>query len=73
MMKVKAKILTDVEYMLDATTHTEAKRQLQERLAVDGYKNSEIKQILTEVIKDIDVDFDLSLDEPVSYMYGKLD
>lgn len=78
MMKVKARILTDVEYTLDTTDHDMAKRKLVERLAVDGYVNSDIVELTTTTVPYVsnldDIcfdDIDIAL-KPECFMYGKL-
>lgn len=74
MMKVKARILTDVEYIIDTTDHTMAKRKLLDRLAVDGYENSEITECTTTTITEPDINFD-DLDTDFCtpcYMYGEI-
>ena len=68
MYRVKAVIITDVEYLIDVEDHRDIKRKLQDKLAVDGYKNAEVTHFRAEKEKviewDLDIDFsrDLKLD-----------
>lgn len=64
MVKVKARIMTDVEYMInvDIKEGAEVKRKLLEYLAKDGYENNQINFIKTEKVDVEDLDLDLDLD-----------
>jgi hypothetical protein len=77
MMKIKARIATDVEYTVEADNHDEAKRRLLERLAVDGYTNSTILNTVTNDVDTgfLDLDLDIGIDtsySPPCFMFGKL-
>ena len=74
MIKAKVRILTDVDMTVDVdiNNYREVKRKVLERLAKDGYVNSEITFIHTEKIDRIDeLTFDLD-DEISTFMYGKV-
>lgn len=74
MIKVKSRILTDVEQVLDLDIEDRnVKREILEDLARKGYKNTkieylEISRIDDDDVDEIDLDFDLS---ELGFMYGK--
>lgn len=74
MIKINARILTDVEYVLDIPIEDgkEIKRKLKESMARDGYVNTEFQNIKTERIDSEELDLDMDLSEfAQSFMYGK--
>jgi len=70
MLRIKARIATNVDYLVDTDDHERAKKLLLERLAVEGFVHNDILQATTSVPKDVDPDVDLEqLDQ--YFMYGK--
>lgn len=76
MIKVKARIMTDVEMIIDSTMEDpdrETKRKIYEHLAKEGYVNSDIRYLTTERIEEIDIeDLDFDLSDDACYMYGDI-
>jgi len=68
--------MTEVEYTFDNNDHSSAKRALLDRLAIDGYVNSEIITISTETAtkkpgsRNADINEYLPGPRSFGYMYG---